>query len=421
MRVPREVWWIAGLTGFVLLLVALLQGQPAETEERGILNRTTYSSASYGLRGLYLALRELGYDARRLRGPLTAQGLPERGILFVVEPGPLTTTEWSDLQSWVAKGNTLLLSGRSVLPETERVDVQAPSWFEPAAITYAAAAQPTYLSGGVERLAVQSEFRITVGAPGGDEQEDRSSAKGTDEEEEERGWPPASGPGSSEIEESLRRAAPVLSDDKGAVVAYAQVGEGRVLLLASPWSLSNEGIDEADNFRLVLNALGPPGDAPVCFDEYHHGYGANLAWQMLPLPVKLGLGQVMLGLVLVMFARSRRLGPVVPLERGGRQRSEFLGTMAAVLQRGRATRLALRTAYETAAQRLSTEFGVPPEADEETVAQAAGRAGPEAGERLAQVVAEIRAALSEEAAPTEARAAALVRRLDDALAEARRI
>ena len=65
MRIPREVWWIAGLTTVTAVSVGLLGvGQQARSE-RARFVRTTYTTSEFGLRALYLTLDGLGYQVRR--------------------------------------------------------------------------------------------------------------------------------------------------------------------------------------------------------------------------------------------------------------------------------------------------------------------------------------------------------------------
>jgi hypothetical protein len=125
--------------------------------------------------------------------------------------------------------------------------------------------------------------------------------------------------------------------------------------------------------------------------------------------------------VLIALARSPRLGPVVPLVRGGRQRSEFLGTMTAVLQRGRATHLALRTAHDTVIGELKAQLGIPADADANTLVRTVSRVDPAAGEELAAVLTDVHDALAGSFELSEGLAAELVRRLEAATAAARRI
>ncbi len=368
---------------------------------------------------MYLALQRLGYRVERIRQPLVSANLPAEGTLFVVDPFQppvLSSREWDDLYRWVKAGHRLvvceyprwLLESQAEAPS--EIDLEwlfrGPEWSE------ARPAQPVSVMEGVSHLAVRSHSRIRLLKE--DEEEP------ADDECDDSECSSCVAAGDSELTDALRKAAPVASDDYGVAAAYARVGQGDILFLASSWSLSNEGIDKGDNFLLVLNAIGDPKAGPVYFDEYHHGYAESAAWALLPRVVKIALAQVVLGLLLVAFARSRRLGPVLPLTRGGRPRSEFLGTMTTVLRKGGATRLAVQTAVDSALARLRVELGLAPDAGDEAVVAAVGRSNPQAAARLARELSRLRAELAGRR-PTEARAMELIRQWDEAVAAARQI
>ena len=411
MRVPREVWWIAGLTLVVFVIYLALGGEQSARKDEPRFTRTTYSSGPDGLRALYLTLQELGYDARRWRLPLRETALPDSGTLVLVEPMPLAGSEWEDLHNWVGHGNRVLLAGSEALPDV-RWPSERQSALGASQTTSAEPIQPTYLTQGVESLRVRSPYRIPL--------EPSEEPKAPDDEEADDMWYGMERP-SRAFREALTRAAPMFADDRGIVAAHARVGQGSAVLFCSSWSLSNEGIREGDTLNFALNALVGADQGPIYFDEYHHGYGEHVLWGVVPLPVKLCLAQILVGLLLVALARSVRLGPVVPLVRGGRQRSEFLGTMTAVLQRGHATRLAVQTAYDSALTQLRAGLGTTPDDDQEILTQALGRLEPEAGKRLEAVLSEARQALAGQERLSEARAAHLVRRLDEAIASARKL
>ncbi len=411
MRVPREVWWIAGLTLVMFVIYLALGGEQSASEDEPRFVRTTYSSGPDGLRALYLTLQELDCDARRWRLPLRATALPDSGTLVIVDPMPLAASEWEELHDWVGRGNRVLLAGLEALPEV-RWHSERRIALGSSQTTSARPIQPTYLTQGVESLSVRSPYRIPL-----------EPSKESEEEDDEEVCDMCSGVGRPPraFHESLARAAPMFADDEGIIAAHARVGQGSAVLLCSPWSLSNQGIREGDNLSFALNALVGADQGPIYFDEYHHGYRENVLWGVVPLPVKLCLAQVLVGLLLVALARSVRLGPIVPLERGGRQRSEFLGTMTAVLQRGQATRLAVQTAYDSALTQLRAGLGTTPDDDQDTLTQAVGRFEPEAGKRLEAALSEARQALDGQERLSEARAAQLVRRLDEAIASARKL
>lgn len=408
MRVPREAWWLAGLIAVMVVVAAVARGGGAPSTNE-YLNRTTYSRAPWGVRALYLTLEELGYDARRLRAPFAAATLPRQGALVMVGPAmPVTTHEWRALYRWVAAGHTLFLAGDWMLPSFEWSYPAIEEEFDLAPLSRARPVQPTYLARDVERLAVRAAWRIN-----------RPGAAMSDEEPPPRACPggacSVAGEPPDRLGEALRRAVPLFTDHKGTVAAYSRIGKGAVVVLCGGWSLSNDGIGTADNLTFTLNALGPPRAGPVYFDEYHHGYGEQLLWTVMPLPVKLGLAQLALAVLVVMYARSRRFGAIIPLDRGRRERSEFLGTMTALLRKGQATRLALRTAYEAALQDLRVALGVAADANAAQIAEAAARVSEPAAEELGQVLRQCRGALEGPETLTEARALGLVRQLDGAV------
>jgi hypothetical protein len=422
-KLPRELWWIAGLTICLAVIAGLLGAGEQMRSEKVRFVPTTYTTSQFGVRGLYLTLEALRYDVRRYRRPFGGE-LPSKGVILIIEPMlPILPTEWRALQRWVSAGHTLLLVGEAALPYTEsgsagsypprkteesRDEPFPDLSFEEVPVAYASPTQPTHLSQGVTRLALKHATHIVVPEP--DEERDKKHRQHEEEllehlQERSR---------ANELAEALRVAAPTFADDEGAVVASARVGRGRVVLFGSPWSLTNAGLSQADNLVFALNAIGPVAAGPVYFDEYHHGFGEQLAWGLLPLPAKVATVQFLLAFLVLAYARSRRFGRVLPLQRGPRERSEFLGAMATLLRKGEATRLALRTAYDAAKQRIRRQLGLPPEAESEDLVLAAARLDPKHGERLGAALERCRAALESQGEVSESRAMALIRELDDA-------
>src|SRR5262249_10352959 len=142
---------------------------------------------------------------------------------------------------------------------------------------------------------------------------------------------------------------PLYRDARGATVAYTRWGRGTVLLCTSPWSLCNVGVGQGGNFAWLLAALaayGPGSVVPggstrrtaILFDEVHHGYGEARGVLSLLAPIaQLGLAQLAVAWLLLTYAVSRRFGGKVPDEgRVRRSRSEYLGSMAALLHHARA-------------------------------------------------------------------------------------
>ncbi|HUV05841.1 MAG TPA: hypothetical protein VMX94_12125 [Armatimonadota bacterium] len=173
--------------------------------------------------------------------------------------------------------------------------------------------------------------------------------------------------------------------------AYSRWGRGGVLALASSWSLSNEGIARDDNIVLVLNALRyrHPTGGMVTFSEYHHGYGrAPGIWSLFDTPTRLGIAQVGLAFLLLLFAVSRRFGAPVPLREGVRQRSEYLSSMASLLRRAHATDAARRELERKFREDIACALGLPSDADASSIVEAAGRTHSDQAERLRRLLAD---------------------------------
>src|SRR5205807_8532164 len=105
------------------------------------------------------------------------------------------------------------------------------------------------------------------------------------------------------------------------------------------WGL---GVRGSDRIRLTPNPQRPTPN-PVFFDEYHHGYGAERGILSLLAPIaRLGLAQLAVAGLLLLYTVSRRFGRLLPEEgRVRRSRSEYLGSMASLLPRARAVGLAV--------------------------------------------------------------------------------
>ncbi len=411
-RIPREVWWLLALTAVMALVAAGLSGGSSDRDQNGLdPTRTTYNNSPGGLQALYLTLGKLGYRVQRWPRPLAGEALPPGTILLAEPTTPLAALEWEALYAWVQRGNTLLFCAEeSRLGDTDFLSDDLPFSEEEPRRRAVPPSQPTSLAQGVTRLQVRTSTALET-----PKASTPARRKGKGKKQDGPAFPFASAPRASESWGRVRaRAVPVFARDGQAVVSYARVGKGSVIISASPWSFSNEGIGGEDNLRFVCNALGAPGKKSVFFDEYHHGYGENLAWALVPRPVRWALGQLLLAFAILVYARGRRFGRVVPLLRESRERSEFLGTMTALLRKGEATRLALRTAHEAALHRLRRQLGLPEEAGVAEVAQAARRLDEKGALRLQAALEHTQAALQKTERLPEGRVMSLIRELDEA-------
>jgi hypothetical protein len=182
-------------------------------------------------------------------------------------------------------------------------------------------------------------------------------------------------------------AATLYRDAHGSVVAYSAWGKGGFLLVSSPWLLSNDGLDEGDNLILVLNALdafAPSRSGQVIlFDEFHHGYGKKgTLWQVTPGLVRLGLVQVGVAVLVLLFGLSRRFAAPLPLWGEERSRAEYLDSMATLFQRARATPLVRQHLEENFRRDVAACLALGPGASDEQLVEIARHRNQDLAQRL---------------------------------------
>jgi len=350
-------------TWVVLVLLALLVAAGiflARGADDGAFNtfptRSTYSAQSSGYKALFMLLEKAGTKPLR-RGwkELPAQ----TRILFVVSPRiPPVRDEWEGLRPWIARGGLLV-----VAPGQEyRVPPNSqPEWI---------VAYPTVQEGLMEGVPSISVYRYPP-----------SLLPLPFMALSERLWPDPF---------------PLASHDDRALISLARYGEGAVILLNAPEMLSNDGLQREANLRLALNLLAWRGvtlDGPsgaVVFDEYHHGHGYGedrSLWQQLPPVMRDGLIGIGIAGLIWIWAVSRRLGAAVPLRAPPRVRSEYLESMATLLERAHAVRLAARTRARTLRDRLSRTLGLGVMGTSEELTAAVGATRPDLAREAAEILA----------------------------------
>jgi hypothetical protein len=183
----------------------------------------------------------------------------------------------------------------------------------------------------------------------------------------------------------------IYADARGAAVIAARIGRGRVIYWASALPATNAAIDEPGHVELLVNAIGPPHDRRVLWDEHYHGHRRS-AWSYAagtPLPAALAqLGVIGLAAIVTVSFRRRPLRAVPEPPRTAPL--EFVDTMASLYERAGATGTAVAVAFAHLRRRLTAVSGLPADADDATLAAAAaGRAGMSA-DSLAALLARAR-------------------------------
>jgi hypothetical protein len=313
---------------------------PDSTERR---KPTTYSTAPRGAKALYLLLKELGLPVERFRQK--ASKLKPLGALVIYEPLDrwVSSNEVTDLKRWIQRGGNLVIVYG--LPFTPLEDLGQ--------------AQKTKRTGsfkldfGLEDLQLKAKwFRnsdrkiLPIKLDNLDETLEISVSEEIRWDTPKSDW---------EI---------ILKDDSGPLLVRKKMGKGFVCALSDPTIFSNRYIREAQNagFALAL-LLDKNKSRRVFFDEYHHGfsmeeglskmvYSSVFMWIFLQLVVGIGL-----------FFYSRRAshsGRFRTLDQPpGRSSTEYVKSMANVLESSKAGTVALEAILKRRLGRLSRKLGIP--------------------------------------------------------------
>jgi hypothetical protein len=341
----RNATAILLLLGIFLLIVGLNfvfmvdEQESQETEQTG--SRSSYRATPYGTMAYYTLLEQSGYAVTRFEKPFTK--LKERSdvtTLVIISPPPTSVfqeEEFTALNDWVAEGNLLIIIDREILVEIGEAKISTAYNREEFK---ARPLQPTLYSDGVENLKLSNlASRVTV-----------------------------------ESQATIYH----YGDDKGAVLAGTNVGEGRVLAFTDPYVVANNGIAEADNVRLAVNLLTNAPSGVIAFDEFHHGYGSSNAEGVMAYfegkPVKWVFWQMALIAALLVYTYGRRFARPVPLKRESRTTNlEFVSSMANITRLAKASDLAMQNIYSDFRNKLCRYSGLPTRVDSPRLAATAAR------------------------------------------------
>jgi hypothetical protein len=146
-------------------------------------------------------------------------------------------------------------------------------------------------------------------------------------------------------------------------VARASLGDGKVYLVSDPGPLSNGVLDHRGNLDFFLNLLGREQVERVYFDEFHQGYGSRptLAQVLQGRSRDAVLIHAALGLLAALLIWGRRKARPIPVRRvPHRSATEFVDSMALVLQAGGATVSSLSEICRGFKEETSRALGLSP-------------------------------------------------------------
>jgi hypothetical protein len=369
----------------LFLLVLVLVGLNAATyvqrekvpDSEMLPNRSTYNAGATGTQAFYTLLAETGRKVMRWQEPpaalLTTQSPPAVFVCIGSVRRAFTDKEIEHLLRWVSNGGRLIVIDRDPPEGLARTSA---NWkldltTEPDVDLFTAdpsdqqkmigetvavkPAQPTLYAQDVN--AVQpSKFAANISVSPLDEaavkQEDKDISFTSD-------VPPASTPDVPPPSD----AGPIVHFGNAVqnLVVEAPYGSGKIILVADPYMVSNNGIALVDNGQLGLNLVAA-GDSLVAFDEYHQGYGDDrngLLRFFAGTPVVAIFLQTALLIGFVLYSQSRRFARAVPAPEADRlSKLEYVGAMAELQNRSRAFDLAIENIYAEFRRRAARLFGL---------------------------------------------------------------
>jgi hypothetical protein len=319
----------------LMLLVAGATAVIAPPDEGIGLRGSSLSSGSAGAKAGFLLLRQLGYVVQRTFDPMVSlEANPATDLLVLMAPQqPPSHLDVVALTRFVERGGVVIVAEREQwLPSLTRGAVRHSMATTPTAVL----ASPLAL--GAPRI------RMDHVAAAGEPQ------------------PPFT---------------TIYADARGAAVVAGRIGRGRAIYWSSALPATNAAIDEPGHVELLVDAIGPPLDRRVLWDEHYHGH-RRTAWSYAsgtPLPAALAqLGVIGLAAFLTVSFRRRPLRAVPDPPRTAPL--EFVDTMGGLYERAGATTTAVTVALAHLRRRLIAVSGLPADADDASLARtAAGRAG----------------------------------------------
>jgi hypothetical protein len=178
---------------------------------------------------------------------------------------------------------------------------------------------------------------------------------------------------------------PLVADVKGSVVGWYPLGKGSVTVVTDESLFENGRLNKTSNARLAYNlaAFGLAPKQTIAFEEWSHGYqSGDTWWAILPSPFRLAFAIISVALTLLLFGATWRFGPALRLpENEERTSFEYLTSVASLLERGHATRKAVRDLAQLALRACARSVGLPDTATASSIAQR--MRGSDAGDRRA--------------------------------------
>lgn len=370
----RKLLLIAGAV-FLAMLSGFFLVPPERGRDAGF--PSSYSSAPGGARAAYLLLEELHYRVRRWEQP--SSELPEeaQGVVLILADPQMAPgePEKQALEKFVERGGQVVFTGARLESFFKGTKLEFEMF--PGEVREFPAKMPSRYSRTAPKIALRPQARwkkLEAGQAG------------------------------------------LYGESGGNVAVIWRQGEGQIVWWAGSTPLTNAGITRAGNLNLFLETIqeaatekGPP---LVYWDEYFHGQRNSLWAFVRKTPLPLGMLQIGLLALAVVFTFSRRSGPVVkPAVVSRLSPLEFVDTLGGLYRRAGAAPAAVGVAYQKFRGLLTRQLRLPATIADQLLAQAAGQRLGQKTEELAEILQRAETA-SRAAKLAPASALALIRELE---------
>lgn len=325
---------IGAVVSAALVLIVLMARNPG----RGLTDgaHSTYNAQPEGVKALYLLLKENGYRVERRQKGVETLGKVNPDSLVYISIAPkyrYRSAETDTLESLVRKGATAILFMNAKLDSA----------------VYRFGIQPSrshrdsfYMR---QQLMYSNMFYDSLYLG-----QDTGIAKEN---------------GAIVFNKQNRFSQPLYGADNISAVIAVPHGEGELVIFNSPEYVTNRHIGRHQNADIVMNILMWSSDGwtrsrrTFIFDEYHQGYRdfESVVSVLDEPPVRTGMFIAILGLILWIYTRSRRITSPVPVMKPTERNSKaYIDSVTHAYSRSGAHRLALHIWYQHIRRHLSARY-----------------------------------------------------------------
>ncbi len=338
----------------IVVLLAVLNRSPQRAQHDTWLP-SSYNPVGAGNMALFETLQELNWPVERWREPLSRLSNYGAGNVLIITRSRLGSNinfseqEVTLLDSWVKKGNTLLLLGALDDWDDTRMFLRQ--------IGFAAPDNLDSVSDFLQPFDRETDQTIEARPGFGTNQNGTMIL-----------------PRSTPLPVTYPADAKILWQNHGEpYLIDVPRGAGHVICGASDRLLSNSFLTRGDNLAIVLQLLTPGGRLPphLFFEESHHGFSAVYAMvELLRDPGFRFAGMLaLLGALAFLGSSLVRFGPMIPLQReSGRSTLEFVDSIADLYLRADLRNDTIKYLFVETHQRVLHRLNLPPTASHELIA-----------------------------------------------------